>query len=183
MVRRFGFVILALVAVCGLVVAGQNQNQNPKFVFGEAQIGYVAQTTPPQLRCEGGTPTGEAFPSCSLDTKHILGRSEVQIWMPASVSESLSPFLSIEDTITFVVNCNLDPSYRGPCWGTFEWATASGDVWEGTWTSPVMDLITYESQFSMVGHGVGGAIDGKQLMFDGGSAPGDWYITGTVRIK
>ncbi len=46
-----------------------------------------------------------------------------------------------------------------------------------------MDLFTYESRFSMVGHGVGGTIDGKQLKFDGGSVPGDWYITGTVRIQ
>ena len=86
--------------------------------------------------------------------------------------------------ITFIVNCNFGPAYKGPCWGTFQWDTPDPNaIWVGTWTSPLMDLASYESVISMVGHGVGGAIDGKQLKVDGFSDPGDWYITFKARIK
>jgi hypothetical protein len=105
------------------------------------------------------------------------GRNEVQTWVvvPPAPDELNGP-------ITFVVNCNFNASVRGPCWGTFEWTLASGAKWQGSWTSPVMDLLTYESRMSMVGVGEGGAIDGRHLRFDGGSAPGEEYISGTIRI-
>ena len=58
--------------------------------------------------------------------------------------------------------------------GTFEWQVpAAGGAWKGSWTSPVMDLLTYQSVIAMVGHGTGG-LDGKQLKVDGFSNPGDW---------
>ena len=44
----------------------------------------------------------------------------------------------------------------GGAGGAFEWNIPSVGVWEGTWTAPVVDLMTYESELSMVGHGVGG---------------------------
>jgi len=177
MLRRAASVILTLVAVSCLLVAGQNA----KFTFGGIQIGYAGTLVVPQVRCEGGVPTPEGPFPCSEGTKRVFGRSEAQLWYPNAPTENVAPLLN--GPITFVVNCNMDGQYRGPCWGTFEWDVPGVGVWEGTWTAPVMDLVTYESQVSMVGHGVGGAIEGKQLMFDGSSAPWEWYITGTVRIK
>jgi hypothetical protein len=176
MLRKLAFVILALVAVSCLLVAGQN----PKFTFGTIQIGYYAPSVDPQIRCEGTKVTITSLP-CPPGTKHILGRDEEQIWVPDSTNYPVPDVLN--GPITFVINCNFNPDLRGPCWGTFVWNVPGIGAWEGTWTAPVMDLMTYESEFSMVGHGVGGDIDGKQLKFDGGSAPWDWYITGTVRIK
>jgi hypothetical protein len=85
--------------------------------------------------------------------------------------------------ITFVVNCSFDPNLRGSCWGTLEWSVPGAGVWEGVWAAPLMDLMTYESELNMVGLGIGGAIEGKILKLDGESAPGDWYITSTVRIR
>lgn len=45
-----------------------------------------------------------------------------------------------------------------------------------------MDLLTYESRMSMVGHGSGGETAGTQMKFDGGSAPYEWFVSGNVRI-
>jgi hypothetical protein len=164
MLRRSMLLVAVIVAASGLLMAGEN----PKFVTGEVLLGYLETTVPPQMRFMG--------------TQRISGRSEVQVWEPVSPSDSVAPFIT--GPITFVVNCNFDSNYRGPCWGTFEWeAPEVGGMWEGTWTTPVMDLVTYESKISIVGHGMGGEIDGKQIKLDGGSAPGDWYITATVRIK
>jgi hypothetical protein len=178
MLRKLAFVILALVAVSCLLVAGQN----PKFTFATIQItGDPTPLVAAQVRCEGTKVTTTSLP-CPPGTKHILGRDEQQLWFPYPSEEYPVPDV-LNGEITFVINCNFNADYRGPCWGTFEWDVSGIGAWEGTWTAPVMDLMTYESEFSMVGHGVGGEIDGEQLKFDGGSAPGDYFITGTVRIK
>ena len=179
MYRKTGFLVLAFLAMSGLLMAGGN----PKSLSGETQIGFLQTAIPPDLRCIGGEPTNLPFPylPCSEGTRRVLARSEEQIWFPAYLSDSIAALLDGE--LKFVVNCNMNASYRGPCWGTFEWTVPGVGVWEGTWTTPVMDLLTYESKLSMVGQGVGSEIDGKQLKVDGGSAPWDYYITADVRIK
>jgi len=177
MLKRLTLLVTVLVAAAGLQVAGQHSN----FSVGEVQLGYLETVVPPLIRCVGGELTGLAFPHCSEGTQRIFGRSEVQSWVPVDPSAAVAPLLS--GPITFVVNCNMNADYRGPCWGTFEWSVPGMGTWEGTWTAPVMDLMTYESQISMVGHGIGGEIEGKQIKLDGGSDPGDWYIAATVRIK
>jgi hypothetical protein len=177
MLRKSIVLVAILAAAAGLVRAGEKK----VFVVGDVQLGYMGTTVPPQIRCIGGELTGLPFPQCSEGTQRVFGRSEVQTWGPVNPSESVVSLLN--GLITFVVNCNMNASYRGPCWGTFEWDVPGVGIWEGTWTAPVMDLMTYESQISMVGHGMGGDIDGMQIKLDGGSAPGDWFITATVRIK
>jgi len=168
--------VVALALVSAAPVAGQNR----KSVVGDAQLGFMETLQTPEVTCAGGEPTGLSFPVCSEGTQRILGRNEVQLWVPATLSDPIRDLLT--GTITFVVNCTFNPEYRGPCWGTFEWEVPGVGLWTGSWVAPVMDLVTYESKLSMVGFGAGGQIDGMQLKFDGGSAPGDWYISGQVRI-
>jgi hypothetical protein len=177
MVKRSIVHVAILVAVSGPLTAGEKQ----KFVVGEVQLGYLETKVPPQVRCIGGELTDLPLPQCSEGAQRVFGRSEVQIWAPVNPSESVASLLN--GPITFVVNCNMNANYRGPCWGTFEWDVSPVGIWEGTWTAPVMDLMTYESQISLVGHGIGGDIEGMQLKLDGGSAPYDWFITAAVRIK
>jgi hypothetical protein len=124
------------------------------FIVGDAQIGWISTLQPPDYNCEGGEPTGLPMPPCSEDTRHITTRNEVQLWAPATMSPSVQPW--IDGTITFRIQCSFDPAYRGPCSGTFDWEVPGMGTWSGTWTAPVMDLVTYESQFSMVGLGSGG---------------------------
>jgi hypothetical protein len=172
---RLAFVIVALAVPGSLWAQG-----NKKAITGTGLLGYVTTTMAPEIHCAGGQSAGPEFPYCSPDTKRILGRDEEQTWGPLDFTSPAAELL--DGPITFEVNCNFSPVFRGPCWGKFTWE-AGGGVWEGQWVSPVMDLMTYESEISMVGFGIGGAIDGKQLKVDGGSAPYEWYITVDVRIK
>jgi hypothetical protein len=152
---------------------------NPKFVRGSGEIGWVETTVEPQVRCAGGEPADGDLP-CTEGTNRILTRGEVGVWWPVSLSESVAELLN--GPLTFQVNCNFNEAYRGPCWGTFVWEVPGMGTWEGHWTAPVMDLMTYESELSMVGYGAGEGIDGMHLKVDGYSNPGDWYITLAVRI-
>lgn len=182
MLKKMALAVLVIVACPVALGAGHN----PKFIVGDGLLGYVEQVMPPQvLRCLGGEPTGLSSPylPCTEGTHRIIGRDELQIWGPApdSLSESVAELLN--GPLEFTVNCNFNAQYRGPCWGTFSWDVPGVGTWEGQWVTPVMDLMTYESELSLVGFGVGGEIDGKQLKVDGYSNPGDWYMTFTARIK
>lgn len=168
-------VIVVLVWGAGSVWAGDN----PKFVLGNAEIGWIGTLVAPEIRCAGGEPTG-AYTYCTEETNQILTRGEVQVWEPATLSHSVTEFL--DGQLTFEVNCNFNASLRGPCWGTFVWAIPDMGTWEGHWSAPVMDLLTYESEISMVGYGFGEGLNGRHLKVDGYSNPYDWYITLTVRI-
>ncbi len=173
-----GVVVLALVSAAP--AAAQQGKNNDKFITGTAQLGFLETLQPPEIRCAGGEPTGLPFPQCTEGTNRIIGKHEVQLWAAFYPSPSVASYVG--GTIQFSVNCTMNANYRGPCWGTFRWDIGGGRLWEGSWTSPVMDLMTYESTMQMVGYGSGGNIDGKHLKFEGGSAPYDWYITGTITI-
>lgn len=175
--RRNVILVVVGIAVCAVAVwAGDN----PKFVRGSGEIGWIGTTVEPQVRCAGGEQIA-GFPYCTEGTNRILGRGEEQVWEPATLSPSVAEFLN--GPLNFEVNCNLaGATLRGPCWGSFVWDVPGVGTWEGHWTAPVMDLMTYESEISMVGYGVGGDIDGMHLKVDGYSNPYDWYITIAVRI-
>jgi hypothetical protein len=175
MMRRVAAGVLALAAGSGLLWAGQGP-----FVIGNGQMGWLETTAAPHVRCLGGELTGDAFPYCSPETQRIFGFAEQQLWWPETLTDSVSPFLT--GPITFEVNCSFDPQYRGPCWGRFTWVVPGG-VWQGHWTAPLMDLLTYESEIHMVGTGEGGDIDGMKLQIDGSSNPGDWYISFHARLR
>ena len=171
--------ILVIVGIA-LVAATPWAGENPKFVRGSGEIGWIETTVLPQIRCAGGDQLAE-FPYCTEGTRRILARAEEQVWWPFTLSDSVAEFLN--GPITFEVNCNLDgATLRGPCWGSFVWDVPGVGTWEGHWTAPVMDLMTYESELSMVGYGAGEGIDGMHLKVDGYSNPGDWFITLAVRV-
>jgi hypothetical protein len=52
------------------------------------------------------------------------------------------------------MNCNLDASMTGPCWGTFEFSNSNG-TWEGTWEGR-FNFATLAGSYKAVGHGKGG---------------------------
>jgi hypothetical protein len=175
MQSKFAFVLVALVLAATASAAGHDD----RMVLGDVQLGWLQTLRPPVVTCVGGEPTGNPYDRCTAGTTRILGKDELQLW--SASSETIKG--QANGSITFVVNCSLSPSYRGPCWGTFKWEVPHYGVWEGYWTSPVMDLMTFESRMSLVGVGTSGKIEGKHLTFDGGSAAGEWYITGTVVIR
>ncbi len=177
MTKWVAAVVLALAGGPGVLWAGPGA-----YLGGSGQLGWVATTVAPQIRCLGGQVTGDVVPYCSADTQRIFGFSEQQIWWPETLTATARVAPLLTGPITFAVNCSFDPQYRGPCWGTFAWEVAGG-TWKGHWTMPVMDLMTYESELHMVGVGEGGEIDGLQLKLDGSSNPGDWYVAFDVRLR
>jgi hypothetical protein len=180
MLKRVAFVVVILALVAPVAASGQD----PRAVNGKVLLGFLQTVSLPDTKCVDGQPADQTLPPylpCSPGTTRAIGRSEVQIWMPVSPSHTVAELLN--GPITFVVNCDMNGQYRGPCWGTFEWNVPGVGTWAGFWTAPIMDLVTYESKLSMVGFGSGGQINGKQLVIEGESAPGDWYITSSVRIR
>ncbi len=174
MLKRVSLVVVILALVAPVAASGEG----PRAVNGKVLLGFTAEVGLPVITCVGGLPS---VPYCDSNTTQVLGRLEVQTWTPASLSRSVAKFLN--GPITFVVNCDLNAQFRGPCWGTFEWKVPGVGTWTGFWTAPIMDLLTYESQLSMVGVGSGGEINGRHLELDGSAAPGDWYIASSVHIR
>lgn len=180
MLKRVALVIVNLALVAPVAASGHG----PRAANGTVMLGFLQTVSAPEAKCVDGQPADQTQPPylpCSPGTTRVIGRSEVQVWMPASLSRTVAAFLN--GPITFVVNCDMNGQYRGPCWGTFEWSVPGAGTWVGFWTAPIMDLLTYESRLSMVGIGSGGRIDGKQIEVTGVSAPGDWYIASSVRIR
>jgi len=52
------------------------------------------------------------------------------------------------------MNCDLDESVTGPCWGTFEFENAKGK-WVGTWHGE-FNFVTGAGSYRAEGHGQGG---------------------------
>jgi hypothetical protein len=180
MIHKVALVIVAVVLASTVATAGQA----PRVIIGRAQLGWVGTTSGPEVKCVGGQPadpTQYPYLPCSAGTTRAISRSEVQAWTAASASRSVAKLLA--GPLTFVVNCDMNAQYRGPCWGTFEWEIPGIGTWAGFWTAPVMDLMTYESKMSMVGVGTGGEIDGKHLMLGGGSASGEYYVAMSVVVR
>lgn len=175
MYRKVLFVVLGLMLTASLWAGGRHE-----VTVGGGQIGWLGTTVQPQIQCPGGEPSGDST-YCSPETRHILTRDAVQTWVPVSLSETVADLL--DGTITFTVNCNFDPNLRGPCWGTFTWDVPDICSWEGHWVSPVMDLMTYESEIRMEGFGDCGDLGALHLKVEGFSNPYDWYITFRARIS
>jgi hypothetical protein len=51
------------------------------------------------------------------------------------------------------MNCNLDESLTGPCWGTFEFSNSKGG-WEGVWEGS-FNFVAGAGSYRAVGHGQG----------------------------
>lgn len=52
------------------------------------------------------------------------------------------------------MNCNLDDSLTGPCWGTFEFTNDNG-TWLGNWNG-IFNFETGAGSYNLKGHGQGG---------------------------
>jgi hypothetical protein len=85
-------------------------------------------------------------------------------------------------TNTYVSNCNLDRSLQGPCWGTFEMTVPGQGKWEGTWQG-LFDFVHFAASYSLVGHGLGGELEGKQMKYEAFTDGTTYYAVFTARIK
>lgn len=83
------------------------------------------------------------------------------------------------------MNCNLDGTATGPCWGTFEFENAKG-TWVGVWQG-TFNYVTGAGSYHAVGHGEGG-LEGMVIENDAvypgwfyGMQPPTGYVYSTIK--
>lgn len=81
------------------------------------------------------------------------------------------------------MNCNLDSGLTGPCWGTFEYANATG-TWIGTWQGS-FNFATGAGSYQAVAHGeegLRGLVLKSDVVYPGYAVePGTGFLYSTVR--
>ena len=73
------------------------------------------------------------------------------------------------------MNCNLDDTLTGPCWGTFEFANSKGS-WVGAWEG-TFNFVSGAGSYKAKGHGQGvfkGMILLNEVVFPG------WAVSATA---
>jgi hypothetical protein len=151
-----------------------------KFIYATGkEVGAPGGSTG-TITCVGGQPTGLPFPFCTPETKKILIRGAIRFF---NYQELAGPAAAMfAGASKFVLNCNWDQNYQGPCWGTFEWPIATmGGKWEGNFSGEI-DLLKAYVNASAVGHGNGGDLDGLQMKYDILYPGGVSYGTAILRV-
>ena len=87
--------------------------------------------------------------------------------------DSSGPFFEGLNRLT--VDCNLDASLNGKCWGKFEWPVSAGGTWEGV-IHTEQSFSSWEWKMDLVGTGNGGALEGMQLELSSCAPP--WEFVG-----
>ena len=141
---------------------------------------FITLADPGGTMCIGGQPSGVAWPPCSPDTKQIVWRDFTAPLYLVNVTGSAAA--QVAGTIQARGNCNLDGSYEGSCWGTFELTALSG-TWDGSW-SGTLGIMAGAADLNFVGHGSGGDLEGLHLKLEVFSAGGNPYdpVPFTARV-
>jgi hypothetical protein len=177
--RRMIVVSLMLVLCAGLTVMAFPRGGSKVLVA----IGHEYASPPSDpggVTCIGGEPTGNPFFPCSPGTKRIHTRGRVSSGNTYAnlIGNAADMF---DGTNVAVMNCNLDGSYVGHCWGSFEWTIpGKGGVWEGNWSGH-FDLVNFVASFSGNAVGAGGELDGLrmklEMVYPGGVPYGTFVAT------
>lgn len=178
MLRQALLAVLLLFAA-GLLVAADGPGAESKVLVATGKE-TTEITNPGFLICEGGQPTGQAFPPCSPSTKKILYRNLIMVGTLSEVTGTAAAMFRGKATI--ITQCNFDDKYYGFCWGTWEWAApGQAGKWEGSWSSTT-DYAAAVGAVSSELCGYGGKLEGLQMkyvsVYPGGMTP----ATFTVRL-
>jgi len=179
MVRKYMLTCLLAAAMAFPILGNAGDKNKANFLAATGKdtiIGVVAG----HAICAGGVPTGGSYPYCTEGTNQTVVRGEVDTSVLTDVTGSGAAMLT-GATTTFVSNCNLDRNLQGPCWGTFEMTVPGQGKWEGTWQGP-FDFVRFAASYSMVGHGSGGQLEGKQLKYEAFTDGTTFYAVFTARI-
>ena len=140
-------------------------NSGAQFIYATGREASGPSEPGGTITCIGGQPSGLPFPLCSPETNQILIRGTIRNFLYEDRAGAASAMFA--GTTRLVFNCNWDKNYSGPCWGTFEWPVpdTNNGKWEGSFTANI-DLLNVVVIASLVGHGVGGDLDGLQMKYD-----------------
>jgi hypothetical protein len=156
-----------VVAVAALLVGSH---------VGNAQSGKKVLTATGQESCTTAEP-GQWFtePSGNVKIRGMISScNDFGFVGPAA------PFVTGTSNIT--VNCNLDASWAGQCWGTFGRPIRKDDVaWEGVWQGTI-NFATGGEDLKITGHGRGGPLEGLMLEEQTTSPGGAVLPTVSVRV-
>lgn len=144
--------LLALIAVHVPAVA------QPRVSEFQAHVWYTAIPQAGEITCPGGgEPSASLMPPWCVDSRTKV-RNRVLTGLVDTASDP-----RVQGTIKTVMNLNLDDSFEGPAWGTYEIEVPGRGTWEGTWQGRHrgLRLATYH----LVAHG-SGEFEGLQLRAD-----------------
>ena len=165
-----GFKMLGLLAisvlVCGTAVIGAPE----KSIVGGGTETMLGQWTPG----EGNIAPGAKIRNWTAPYQDIvIGPGGVP-----TLATGIGPV---------TMNCNLDDSLTGPCWGTFEFGNETG-TWVGTWQG-TFNFLTGAGSYHAIGHGqagLRGMVLENDVVYPGGAFPGPQggpigYVYSTVK--
>lgn len=132
----------------------------------------ITVTSPGDVRCQGGTPTGNPFAPCPPGVSGTFRGQQL-----VASEQTNDPRTSGLNYI--VANGDVHADGAMNVWGTFRLEVAGG-VWEGVWHG--RSNAANRRSLSGVGHGSGGNVDGLQLLMDNVLEPGQFIATVNFRI-
>jgi hypothetical protein len=177
---RSSFLTCVLATAMAFPVSGSAGDQGKANFLAATGKDTIISVVAGQAICAGGVLTGGAYPYCSQETNETLVRGELDGSILTDVTGSGAEML-IGATNTYVSNCNLDRNLRGPCWGTFEMTVPGQGKWDGAWQG-IFDFVNFAASYSLVGHGSGGQLEGKQLKYEAVTDGTTYYAAFTARI-
>ena len=152
MLRHVTCSMAALVVLAAVSAPATAQPNRSEF---ESHAWYTAIPERGDITCpSGGEPASSLMPPwCVGDRTKV--RDRVLTGFIDSTSDE-----RVAGTIRVVMNMNLDASYQGPAWGTYEIEVPGRGAWEGTWQGKFHggSLGTYR----LVAHG-SGEFEGLEL--------------------
>jgi hypothetical protein len=134
-VRMIGALVVGFLVVCGLAVGAAHPTSDvPSLVAGGTET-PMAQWTPGR-----GT---------------IGPGAKIRGWTTQFMDTLVGPAGELASAVgPVVMNCDLDETVTGPCWGTFEFENAKGK-WVGVWHGE-FNFVTGAGSYEAKGHGQGG---------------------------
>jgi len=161
---RFSLIVtLSLTLVAFLFSGSVLAGHGPKFMFATGEEVTSNVIDPGTATCIGGVATGDPFDPCHGSHRVMLKHQVVEAELLPGATGDAVPLLAGTNTIT--IDCNLDGSLSGNCWGVFEWQVDAESTWGGV-LSGSFDFSTFTFVYQLVGRGFGGVVDGMQLQYD-----------------
>jgi hypothetical protein len=162
-----------------ILVAAHSTAAADRFKMATGEEVIIGLVDPGTVTCIGGEAAAPPM-LCTPGTKRIHLRNMVETASYIALAGEAAPL--IDGTNTIVVNCNLDASLQGHCWGTFGLAVpAQGGAWEGAWSGQ-FDLANRLSSYTATGHGSGGTLEGLQIKVDAVNAGGNPSIVARILV-
>ena len=131
MLRHVTCSMAALVVLAAMSAPATAQPNRSEF---ESHAWYTAIPERGAITCPGGGEPASSLlpPWCGGDRTKV--RDRVLTGFIDSTSDE-----RVAGTIRVVMNMNLDASYQGPVWGTYEIQVPGRGAWEGTWQGRSME--------------------------------------------